>query len=89
MKLGVSLPMVVLTSVILIASNCGGSRHPAWYHNLRAHPECELSIGPRGGRFIDVKPMEQTEIGCTDLPRIDLPGYSRCTRSAAVTEPSR
>ena len=38
--------------VILIASNYGGTRHPAWYHNLRAHPECELHIGPRGGRFV-------------------------------------
>jgi deazaflavin-dependent oxidoreductase (nitroreductase family) len=38
--------------VILIASNYGGSRHPAWYHNLRAHPECELHIGPRGGHFV-------------------------------------
>ncbi len=38
--------------VVLIASNYGGARHPAWYHNLRAHPECELSIGPRGGRFV-------------------------------------
>jgi deazaflavin-dependent oxidoreductase (nitroreductase family) len=38
--------------VILIASNYGGQRHPAWYYNLRAHPECELHIGPRGGRFV-------------------------------------
>lgn len=38
--------------VVLIASNYGGSRHPAWYYNLRAQPECELKIGPRGGRFI-------------------------------------
>ncbi len=38
--------------VILIASNWGGARHPAWYHNLRAHPECELHIGPRGGSFV-------------------------------------
>ena len=38
--------------VILIASNYGGQRHPSWYHNLRAHPECELHIGPRGGRFV-------------------------------------
>jgi deazaflavin-dependent oxidoreductase (nitroreductase family) len=38
--------------IILIASNYGGSRHPAWYHNLRANPECELHIGPRGGRFV-------------------------------------
>ena len=38
--------------VILIASNYGGTRHPAWYHNLRAHPECQLRIGPKGGAFL-------------------------------------
>lgn len=38
--------------VILIASNYGGPRHPARYHNLRAHPECQLHIGPRGGSFL-------------------------------------
>ena len=38
--------------VILIASNYGGARHPAWYHNLRAHPECQLYIGRRGGSFL-------------------------------------
>ncbi|MHC9296711.1 nitroreductase family deazaflavin-dependent oxidoreductase [Mycobacterium sp. LTG2003] len=38
--------------VILIASNYGRDRHPAWFHNLRAHPDCELHIGPRGGSFV-------------------------------------
>lgn len=38
--------------VVLIASNYGGARHPAWYHNLVAHPECELRIGEHGGRFV-------------------------------------
>jgi deazaflavin-dependent oxidoreductase (nitroreductase family) len=28
--------------VIAIASNYGGDRNPQWYHNLIAHPECEL-----------------------------------------------
>jgi deazaflavin-dependent oxidoreductase (nitroreductase family) len=28
--------------VILTASNYGGSKHPQWYHNLKAHPECEF-----------------------------------------------
>lgn len=28
--------------VIVMASNYGGDRHPQWYHNLVAHPECEL-----------------------------------------------
>ncbi len=49
------IPLAYFTDgddVILIASNYGGDRHPAWYHNLRAHPTCELRIGDRGGRFI-------------------------------------
>lgn len=29
----------------LIASNFGGPRHPGWYHNLRAHPDAEVSVG--------------------------------------------
>jgi uncharacterized protein len=38
-------------SVILVASNWGGAKHPGWYHNLRANPDCELHIGSRGGLF--------------------------------------
>jgi deazaflavin-dependent oxidoreductase (nitroreductase family) len=37
--------------VILIASSYGREKHPGWYHNLAAHPECELRVGPRGGRY--------------------------------------
>jgi deazaflavin-dependent oxidoreductase (nitroreductase family) len=29
----------------LIASNWGGAKHPAWYHNLKAHPGATVSIG--------------------------------------------
>ena len=49
------IPLAYFTEggdVILIASNYGGERHPAWYHNLVANPECELHIGQRGGRFV-------------------------------------
>ncbi len=28
--------------VIVMGSNYGGDKHPQWYHNLVAHPECEL-----------------------------------------------
>ncbi|MGR6914600.1 nitroreductase family deazaflavin-dependent oxidoreductase [[Actinomadura] parvosata] len=30
---------------IVIASNAGADNHPAWYHNLRAHPEATAEIG--------------------------------------------
>ena len=28
----------------LIASNFGGAKHPAWYHNLKANPEVTVSV---------------------------------------------
>lgn len=31
--------------VFVIASKGGYPRHPAWYHNLRAHPETTVQIG--------------------------------------------
>ena len=31
--------------VVVIASNYGRRRHPAWYHNLRAHPEATVAVG--------------------------------------------
>jgi deazaflavin-dependent oxidoreductase (nitroreductase family) len=34
--------------VYLIVASMGGSdRNPAWYHNLRAHPDVEINVGPR------------------------------------------
>jgi deazaflavin-dependent oxidoreductase (nitroreductase family) len=30
--------------VAIIASNFGQQHHPAWYHNLRAHPDAEVVV---------------------------------------------
>ncbi len=32
---------------LVVASNGGGPRNPAWYHNLRAHPRVEINVGPK------------------------------------------
>lgn len=32
---------------VLIASKGGHPRHPAWYHNLRAHPSARVLVGGR------------------------------------------
>jgi deazaflavin-dependent oxidoreductase (nitroreductase family) len=34
--------------VIVIASNYGGDKHPAWYHNLRANPRAQIAKNGSG-----------------------------------------
>jgi deazaflavin-dependent oxidoreductase (nitroreductase family) len=31
-------------AVLLVASKAGATKHPAWYHNVRANPDVELTI---------------------------------------------
>ena len=66
--------------VILIASNYGRERHPAWYHNLLAHPECELHIGPRGGPFV------AREVEDADRDRLYTLGAERVNKGWARYE---
>ena len=40
---------------VLVASKAGAERHPAWYHNLRAHPSVEIEVD---GRLIAVSARE-------------------------------
>lgn len=37
---------------ILVASNFGAERHPAWYHNLRADPTVELAHDGRTEEYV-------------------------------------
>jgi F420H(2)-dependent quinone reductase len=39
---------------IVVASKAGAAHHPAWYHNLRAHPDA-VSV-EIGGRRVAVRP---------------------------------
>ncbi len=39
---------------IILASKAGAAHHPAWYHNIRAHPE-SVTV-ELGGRMIAVRP---------------------------------
>ena len=33
--------------LVLVASKGGNPRHPAWFHNLRAHPDVTVQVGSR------------------------------------------
>ncbi len=36
--------------VVIVASKGGYPKHPAWFHNLRAHPDAAVQIGPEHRR---------------------------------------
>jgi deazaflavin-dependent oxidoreductase (nitroreductase family) len=47
-------PLVYFTDgddAVVIASNYGQERHPAWLANVRANPDVELRARGRGGRY--------------------------------------
>ena len=75
-------------AVLLIASNAGQDRHPAWYYNLRAHPEvrCELG-GEKRNYSAQLLEGEARRIGFETAVCL-YPGYrryaQRCEREIGV-----
>ena len=47
--------------VIVIASSFGRDKHPAWYHNLKAHPDATLERGGQTGRYHAVEVDDEAE----------------------------
>jgi len=48
------IPLVYVVdgeAIVLIASKGGAPKHPAWYHNLKAHPEVQVWAKGRSGRY--------------------------------------
>jgi deazaflavin-dependent oxidoreductase (nitroreductase family) len=37
--------------IALIASNFGREHNPAWYYNLKAHPECDVTFRARSKKY--------------------------------------
>jgi deazaflavin-dependent oxidoreductase (nitroreductase family) len=78
-------PLIYFTDrdrVILIASNYGSARHPAWYHNVKANPEVTLSARGFEGPFIagEVTGPERDRLWALAMGW--LAGYGEYQRSA-------
>ena len=68
--------------VIIAASNAGSPRHPAWFHNLRAHPEVTFGgIPMRASVVTDRADLERL------WPLADrvFPTFERYRHDAAIT----
>lgn len=49
-----SVPLIGIPDddrILLIASNWGQERHPAWYHNLRANPQVRVASNGAEGHY--------------------------------------
>lgn len=70
-------------TVAIIASNFGQHRHPAWYHNLRAHPDAAVVVGGthRRVRAIEVEGDHRAAIWQEGL-RV-YPGFGQYERRAS------
>lgn len=69
--------------VAIIASNWGQSGHPAWYHNLRAHPDASVAIDGvrRSVHAVEAEGERRAEIWREGL-RV-YPGFGQYERRAA------
>ena len=69
--------------LVVIASNYGRPRHPAWYHNLRADPQCQSARDGAKHRFRarEVEGDERARIWREGL-RV-YPGWSQYERRAS------
>lgn len=68
--------------VILVASNFGGTKHPQWYYNLKANPECEFG----GAAFSAVEVTDSDEYSrLFQLAEQVYPGYTDYRAKTAST----
>jgi deazaflavin-dependent oxidoreductase (nitroreductase family) len=71
------------TRFALIGSNFGRRRFPAWYHNLRAHPEAEIHFAG-GALHCSARPASAEEYDRFWRRAVALyPGYAAYARRAA------
>lgn len=87
-----SLPLVYAPdgrNILLVASKAGATKNPAWYHNLKAHPEISVLAGKRSGNYRarEAEPGAERE-RLWDMVTTIYPGYDTYqTRTGGRTIP--
>jgi len=68
---------------IVVASNYGGSRHPAWYYNVLANPRVTISAGGYTGTFVGQEVTGDERDRLWTLAKEFIPSYADYERLAA------
>ncbi len=61
---------------VLIATAFGSPRHPAWYHNLMAHPEVRVTLNRVARLYHARQVFGEERQGCWELAVTAYPGYA-------------
>ncbi|HEU4975523.1 MAG TPA: nitroreductase family deazaflavin-dependent oxidoreductase [Baekduia sp.] len=77
------LGLPVEGGVAVVASNFGQQRHPAWLHNLRAHPEATIAVDGHAQRVRAVEVEGERRRQIIDEGLQIYPGFSTYERRAA------
>jgi deazaflavin-dependent oxidoreductase (nitroreductase family) len=69
--------------VAIIASNYGQDHHPAWYHNLRAHPDADVVVDGMHRRVRAVEADDERRAQIWQQGLRVYPGFDEYERRAA------
>lgn len=68
--------------LIVIASNWGQARHPAWYYNLRAHPAVTVTVNGRTLPYVARELAGPERTRCWETAVATYAGYAAYLRRA-------
>ena len=77
------LAMPTDDGLVVIGSNYGRPKHPAWRHNLRANPEGEVDVEGRRWAFRAVEVEDERRERIWEQALRTYPGFSAYARRAA------
>ncbi len=80
-----SVPLVAVPDgdrLILIASNWGQAKHPAWYYNVKAHPDVTVTAGGETRRYVAREVMGEERAACWVRAVAVYPGYEGYAKRA-------
>jgi deazaflavin-dependent oxidoreductase (nitroreductase family) len=94
-----TLPLVAVPEndkFVLVATNFGQKHNPAWYYNLKAHPECEVTYKGHAQKFIARETVGEEYQKYWEMALTYYSGYEKYRERAAprhipvmVLEPKR